>query len=396
MASGTVTTRIELPTRDLHHVHETPIVTTCYLDVDGAERPRRADCLAALSALAQQARRDADALEPEIRTAIDRNLAMLGRLLDESLDRSRTRGLVMVCCALDSWHRTIALPVRVRDQIVSGHGPDLLQLDRVLGRARRFGVALVDHEKMRMFEYQLGQLWEYPALFDGTAPHRDRQRGWNVSSSPSRTGDAAARWASAGSHVDRHEVATSEHHLARCAAALAEHLDEHPVDHLILGGPTPEAERLERELPERHRLRVVAGVAVRVNAPLDEIRAVISGPVLEAEQQDDEALRSELMSAVGDGLAVLGRDPVLVALSQGRVRRLFIATEMRSQPGSRCTKCMALSSTASICAQCGAPADPVDDVVEAAVERMAGDGGCRFVPGEYLPAADGFAAIVRY
>lgn len=142
----------------------------------------------------------------------------------------------------------------------------------ILARAKRLGVALVDHEKMRVFEYHLGELSESSALFEGAPPHRDRQHGWNVSSSPSGSGDAAAQWASAGTHVDRRELATAERHFTRCAAALANHVDEHPVDHLLLGGPTPEPERLERLLPTRYRSRVVGFLPVRVTAPLEDIQ----------------------------------------------------------------------------------------------------------------------------
>ena len=285
MAAIIVRSRIEREIGDLQHVHDASIVTTCYLDVDGAHRPRRSDYLQAFKLLAQSARESAEVEEPEVRTALDGNVTMLERWLEEQFERSRTRGLMLVACSRDSWFRAIALPVRVEDQIVSEHGPNLLPLKLLLAQATRFGVALVDHEKMRVFDYYLGELFEYPALFEGPAPHRDRQHGWNVSSSSSGTGDAAARWAPAGTHVDRREVALAERHLARCAAAFASHLEAYPVDHLVLGGPTPERERLERDLPDHFRSRVVGHVGVRVSAPIDEIQTAVAAIALEAGQR---------------------------------------------------------------------------------------------------------------
>jgi hypothetical protein len=180
----------------------------------------------------------------------------------------------------------------------------------ILARAKRLGVALVDYEKMRVFEYHLGELSESSALFEGAPPHRDRQHGWNVSSSPSGSGDAAAQWASAGTHVDRRELATAERHFTRCAAALANHVDEHPVDHLLLGGPTPEPERLERLLPTRYRSRVVGFLPVRVTAPLEDIQAAASAIEPDVERRDDEATLSVLATASGSGLAIGGLQSV--------------------------------------------------------------------------------------
>lgn len=280
MAGSIVTGRISREVGELEHAHDASIVTTCYLNVDGGQRPRRVDVLQAFKILAQSVRADADAANPEVRSALEGNVAMIERWLEDQFQRSSTRGLVLVACSRNSWLRTIALPIPVDDQIVSGPSPCLSPLQDQLARAPRFALALVDNEKMRVFDYHLGELLEYPALFEGVAPHRDRQHGWNVSSSPSGTGDAAARWASAGTHVDRRDVALSERHLARCVAAFTRHLDAHPVDHLVIGGPIPERERFERRLPSCISSRVVGNVGVRVSASIDEIQRAMSAIAL--------------------------------------------------------------------------------------------------------------------
>jgi peptide subunit release factor 1 (eRF1) len=103
-----------------------------------------------------------------------------------------------------------------------------------------------------------------------------------------------------------------------------------------------------------------------------------------SEKRDDEAILSDLATASGEGLAILGLKPALSALSEGRVKLLLISTELQSQPGALCTSCRALSSPEAMCPICGAPTAPVDDIVEAAVERAVHSGECRFVRGEYL------------
>jgi|GEM_PF-5298007 len=395
MATRIAGTATEREIRNLRHADRTPIVSTCYLNVDGARRPRREDYLAAFAVLAQRAR-NAEIEDPECRTAVEANLTLFARWLEDRFERSRARGLVMLSCSRDSWFHAIPVALPVEDQLTSGRSPHLLPLEVILSRAKRIGVALVDHEKMRVFEYHLGELTESPALFEGVLPHRDRQHGWNVSSSPSRSGDAAAQWASAGTHVDRREVAAAQRHLTKFAAALANHVDEHPVDHLVLGGPTPEPERLERLLPDRCRARVFGFIPVRVTAPLDDIQAAVSAIEPDVETRDDHATLSILAAASGSGLAVRGLKPVLAALSEGRVESLIISTQVESRPGALCTSCQALSLPGPACPVCGADTAPVDDVVEEAVERTAQRGECHFVLGEHLDADDGVIAIVRY
>lgn len=398
MTIATAGGRLERTISDLTHGHSTPVVTTCYLDVDGAHRPRPADYLRVFALLARQARQRAEVEEPELQTVVADGVTMLQRWLDDQFQRSRTRGLVLIACPLDCWFRAIELPVRVQDEIVVAHHSHLVQLETILAQAKRYGVAFIDHEKMRVFEYRLGELVEYPALFEGSAPQRDRQHGWNVSSSPSASGDAAARWAPAGTHVDRREVRLTDRHLARSAAFLSEHLDQHPVDHLLLCGPTPERERLERALPDHHRSLVAGYISERVAAPLDEIHASVATMAQEVEQRDEEAVLGELVTAFGTGSAILGLKAVLSALSQGRVERMLISSGYMSQPGAVCPSCQALWPAQPACDVCGAATEPVDDIVQLAVERAIRTGAqCRFVHADKVAsAADGIAAITRY
>jgi peptide chain release factor subunit 1 len=398
MAIATSGGRLARTISDLTHGHSTPVVTTCYLDVDGAHRPRPADYLGAFAVLAHQARERAEIEEPELQTLIADGVSMLQRWLNDQFQRSRTRGLVLIACPLDLWFRAIELPVRMQDQIVVAHHTHLLQLETILAQAKRYGVACIDHEKMRVFEYRLGELFEYPALFEGSAPHRDRQHGWNVSSSPSASGDAAAQWAPSGTHVDRREVRLTDRHLARCAAFLSEHLDQHPVDHLLLCGPTPERERLERALPDRHRSLVAGYISVRVAAPLGEIHAGVATMAEEVEQRDEEAALGELVTALGTGSAILGLKAVLSALSQGRVKRLLISSGFMSQPGALCPSCQVLWPAQAACDFCGAPTEAVDDIVQLAVERAILTGAqCRFVRADQVAStANGITAITRY
>ena len=219
-----------------------------------------------------------------------------------------------------------------------------------------------------------------------------------MSSAPGRAGDAGTLWAPAGSHVDRREAERAEQHLAMCAAAFAGHLDEHPVDHVLLGGPPPERTRLERHLPERHHSHIAGHVAVRVSAGFDEVLRAVSTAVNEVERSDEEALLARLTGAPWEPETVLGWPAVLGALSAGRVKQLVVGTDRTTRGGARCTSCNALQPPGAVCTTCGAATAPVDDVTEAAVEQAVATGArCHFVAPERIPAAaEGVAATLRY
>lgn len=359
---------LERQLRMLQELPEARVITTCYLDVDGRVRPRMLDCLAAFAVLAQQAARLAQAREPALQEAVEHALMRMRRWLEHDLERSRTRGVALVAVESGDTLHAVTLPVPVRDQVAVSGRASLLQLEAVLAEARTYGIALVDGERLRMLEYRLGQLLEYPALFEGPSPQRDRQHAWTVTGSTAASGHDAARWQPAGSHVDRHEVRIEEHHIAACAAALGAHLDRHPVDHLLLGGPKPERARLERELPERHRARVAGEVSVRVAAPLSEIHDAVLETFRDIEERDEDAALDRLSTALGTGRAVGGLEAVRAAIDAGRVAELVL------------------------------PGAGGGDALEEVIARAAGTGATvHFIRFNPMPAgAEGIAAITRF
>lgn len=303
------------------------VMTTCYLDVDGRHRPRLADCIEAFGALAQRAAQAAESRAPGVQTAVRQDTTAMREWLEQDLDRSLVRGVVMVACSLNGTSEALGLPVPVRDQIVVSDRPHLLQLESILETAGTFGVALVDHERVRMFEYRLGELREYPALLE-----------------------------------------VAEHHIAACAAALSQHLEHHPVDHLLLGGPEPEPARLERALPAADRALVSGHVTVRVAVPMSEVHAALLESIRDIEECDEADVLAMLETALGTGRGARGAKAVQAALEAAAVSDLVIATT------------------------------PNEEFAESAIEQAAATGAAtHFVRYHEMPAGtDGIAAITRY
>jgi hypothetical protein len=286
MADTATLQDLEHELRTLAALPAAPVMTTCYLDVDGRRRPRMSDCMSAFAALCGDANRQATGEHASLLPAVQEDLQSIRVWLENGLDRAHVRGLLFVSCSLDGVFRVLQLPLPVSDEMTVAPRPHLTQLASLLENAQTYGVALVDHQRLRMLEYQLGEVREFPALVEAGEPHHVEQHAWTVIGSSSAAGSDATHWQPAGSHVDRHEMQLEQRHIERCASALALHLAEYPVDQLLIGGPAPERAQLERCLRDHHRITASAQLSVRVTAPLSELRDAIVGTVRDIEIRD--------------------------------------------------------------------------------------------------------------
>lgn len=137
------------------------VVTSCYLDVDGRRYPRRAEYEQELDRLLRSARTRGSG-----RTTVAADLDAIERHVKAGIDRARTRGLAMFSCAGEGFWQALALPVPVRNQIVTGHAPAVGQLEAVLQHQEPIGVLLVDRQHARVLVVELGEVSDHDELVD--------------------------------------------------------------------------------------------------------------------------------------------------------------------------------------------------------------------------------------
>jgi peptide chain release factor subunit 1 len=322
-----------------------PVVTTCYLDVDGRRVPRAQDIEHHFDGLVRRA--GAVVAHPTVAADLER----IGAHLRNGIDRQRVRGLAVFACAPALWE-VVELPVTVRDQLVVDRRPHLTQLETVLSAHESLAVLLVDRQRARLLVFELGALIERSEIFDGLPRHDDDGGEWDRD------------------HVRDHADAVARRHLRHAADATFAMWQDTPFDHLVVGGPEEILGDLERELHSYLRRRIAARIAIAVTAPDDAIVAAVRDVEVRLERARDAALVGALRDALGTaGNAVVGLDATLAALVEHRVDTLLVSEGFES-PGWRCAACRWVGTRGRPCPLCAQPMEEVDAVEEAVDEAL--------------------------
>lgn len=350
-------------------------VTSCYLDVDGRRYLRRQDLEHEVSVLLRGARARANG-----HASVVKDLNRIEEFVKGDLDRSKTRGLAIFSCAAHDLWRVFPLPVPVQNRVVINSTPAVSQLEAVLEESEALAVLLVDKQRARLFVFELGVLVERSELFD-ELPRDYDTRGERDQ------GDVAP-------HVD----ALRHQHLRHAADVAWQISQEVGFSHLAIGAPEPLARELETLLHPYLRERLCGRVHVPVLASLDEIRDAAVELELRVERRREAAIVQRLREAVASGRrGAAGLSAVLDALADRRVERLLVSQGYQA-PGWRCASCGRLAAVGRRCARCNTDMEPVDDVVEEAVEEALSQ-SCRVeicVGNADLDVLGRIGALLRY
>jgi peptide subunit release factor 1 (eRF1) len=321
-------------------------VTSCYLDVDGRRYVRHQDYeqeLQRLLARASAKVHGAGSVAEDFRRIEDHVRA--------GIDRGHVRGLALFSCSADGFFETYHLPVPVRSQVVVNPVPAVRQLEEVVHGYEPIGVLLADRQRARVFVFELGELVEHSELVD------DLPRDYDLRGERER-GDTTA-----------HSEALAAQHLRHAADVAFRTWQATNYHHLTIGAPDAIATTLESMLHPYLLDRLGPRLGVTVAAGTDEIRRAATAVEATIERSAEQALVAQLRDAVGAGhRAVMGLDGVLGALGEHRVDRLLVSHGF-SADGWMCDGCGTLASVGRICSRCGDQMQPLDDVVEEAIEE---------------------------
>lgn len=324
---------------------DAPIVS-CYVDVDGRRHPRRSDYEDAFDTLLRRAREAGKAPAADLQKFAER--------VKGGVDRSRVRGLALFSCAAKGFWREVEIPVPVRSRIVVNSVPAIAQLESSIENFERFGLLVADRQRARMFVFELGELVEHSERFDALPPADEHgERGVRMKDITSK-----------------HQDAATQTHLKQAAHVAFQVFQQHKYDHLVLGVADDLVADLEKELHTYLRDRVVARVSVPVNASADVVKKAALEAEEKVERGKEAAAVAKLRDAVGaKSGGVAGLAGVLEAVSTHRVDLLLVSDGYEAQ-GWQCTGCGCLAAVGRTCPTCKGTMDAVDDVVEAAVDRV--------------------------
>lgn len=321
-------------------------VTSCYLDVDGRRHLRQQDLEHEVSTLLKSARRKANGHD-----SVRRDLTRIEEFVKGGLDRSRTRGLAIFACSAHDLWEVIPLPVSVQNQVVINHMPAVSQLEAVNEESAALGVLLADKQRARMFVFELGDLVEHSELMD-ELPRDYDSRG------EKERGDTA-----------HHRDALTHHHLKHAADVALAVFQDKGFEHLVIGAPDAISSELESLLHPYLRDRLFGRVQIPVASGVEDIRAAALEVEQQVERQKENQLVQRLREAVATGRrGVGGLAGVLDALNDRRAERLLVSKDYEA-PGWRCVPCGALGIVGRSCGRCDGEMEPIDDVVEEAIDE---------------------------
>jgi peptide chain release factor subunit 1 len=331
------------------------VVTSCYLDVDGRRHPRHADYEAQLEHLLREAREKAAGFGSEAVRSVSGDLDRIRSWVRGGFDRSRVRGLALFACTADGFFEVIESPLPVTNGIAVNHTPHVRPLEAILQAYERFAVLLVDRQRARLFRFELGELNEQTEVFDAV-PRGEAQPGHPAQGSRA-------------SHVQRHTDEIAHRHLKHAAEVTFTELQQRPVDHVILGGPSEVTAVLEGVLHPWVRDLVVARLVIATTAGPDEVRDAALSVEAAQTRRTEAALVQRLRDAIGTGSGgVAGLEATLAALVERRVDVLLVSDGYATE-GWRCRSCRYLGPRGRKCPVCKNSMDLVEDVVEEAVEE---------------------------
>ena len=241
----------------------------------------------------------------------------------------KARGLLMFFDGLDgfSWRQEVGVPIH--SQARWDHELFLQPLANILDQFERYGVVLVDHDRLRLFTVFLNEIEEV---------------------SPEEFGPST--------------------HSRRVIKELDCLVQNKKVHHLMLAGAPEITSELRTRLPKRLTSLVIGTIEIATDATARDVLSATQPIAGECERSIEAQTVKEVLRGVArNEKTVAGLGRTLKAVNVDRVWEL-IYSEGFSSPGFECVKCAALFSVKKTsCPYCGGSVQPVDDVVERAVDH---------------------------
>jgi peptide subunit release factor 1 (eRF1) len=294
-----------------------------------------------------------------------------------------TRGVALFACKSAGLRELLRLRVPFDNTFAVEDTPFLAPLSAAVQQTPSTIVAFVDTESARLLHLTREGLGEEVTLATDMPGHHSR-------------GDEWVQFAQ--SRYERHIREHRGRHFAAVADSLAQLIEAHGVERIVLAGEPRNASALRRELPPR----IAAHIVGDVSAARHELSSVIAARAVELithldASSDVPAVDAVLTEAAKSRQAVAGMEETVEAVNRGAVRRLYVLRGVRG-PASACSGCGALfPGMAEDCRLCGKALQAVE-LGETLVRRVLATGGTveTVEAHQRLAAVGGVAALLRY
>jgi peptide subunit release factor 1 (eRF1) len=269
--------------------------------------------------------------------------------------RAAQRGLALFLDIGGPWIHGIQLPMPLENRLVIGDRPVLAPLAEILSQHRRYGVALVDREGLRLLDFHLGELRLYLELRPEAypTPHDVQKGGW------------AAR------DYQKYKAEETRQFFRKFSSELMEFDQRQRHDYWILAGTDENVKHFREYLPKTLDERVIHTAHLPVDASETEIVERLQPFFQEQAQLAEASTVDVLRDRLRTGhYAIAGVSDTLEQLQEGKVGTLVIARDFHKN-GAQCTRCgFYLERKGGGCPYCGGTLRADVDLIESMI-RMA-------------------------
>jgi peptide chain release factor subunit 1 len=282
------------------------------------------------------------------------------------LEREWTgRSVAMFSCAAQNYFRAFPIAVPVRSRVFIGEQPYVKPLADLMDAYGGYGVALVDKQGARLFQFHLGELKEQEGIL-GEEVRRTKRGG--ASSLFGRLGGIGGK--------ARHSEETIERNLKESAEFAARFFEENHVRRILIGGTEENVNQFKGYLPKTWQSLVIGTFPIGMTARPDEVQKKALDIGQQAERRREMRLVEKMITSAAKGAdGVVRLDDTLSAVHDGRVQTLIVREGYRAE-GFQCLGCGYITTqNLTACPFCGKSFLQIKDAVEMAVRKVMKDGG---------------------
>jgi peptide subunit release factor 1 (eRF1) len=295
--------REQLDSLALFEPVEWPVVSL-YLDLrpDQHGRDRYADFLR--KALPDRIR----TLKGEARASLERDAERISQYISAQVSPSANGLAIFACSAVTDFFQAVQLDAPIEQHwLFIGSVPHLYPLARLIDQYPRYGAVLVDSNSARLFVFGLGTS-EKSNTISNVKTRRTSMGGWSQ-----------ARY-------QRHAENFHLHHMKEVVEVLDKMVRDEKLERIVVACDQTAKPRFMELLPKHLAEKIVDVMPLEMKTPDHEVLA----ETLDALRQHDAATDVEHVEQMlgawrAGGLAVVGPEATLKALSMGQVEELLIS-----------------------------------------------------------------------
>jgi peptide subunit release factor 1 (eRF1) len=241
------------------------------------------------------------------RESFDRDAERIGAFIADNLENS-VNGLAIFACSGKDLFETIQMAAPVREnRTYVYHQPHLYQLALIDDENPRYAAVFTDASRARIFVFGLGRKLDDDQVKNKTM-HRVKVGGWSQARYQRRVENAQAQ------------------HAKEVAEHLVEIVREDRISQIVIAGDSETVPVLMEHLPQEIRGMVIEGPKIANHASEQEIFSATIDTIKEESAKTEAEKVNRLLEAYrARGLAVVGPEATLEALTNGQVDELLLS-----------------------------------------------------------------------